>query len=227
MDKNKFSQLLVSLRKEKKLYQQNIADIFKVTVQAVSKWENGESIPDIETLEKISEFYNISINNLLEGNKIFITKKETIGEKKINLFQFIESIILLLLICITLFVKFCYTDLYLYNVSNSNSYIYYSYYEIISNITGWWFFTFIIILLLFLLVVLFGFFKSILMKRYFYLTELILTIATVAYLLIVGTLMYSDSSVMFAVGYILLLIILSIHLILILIIKELKIKKNS
>lgn len=40
-----------------------------VTPQAVSKWEKGESIPDIETLEKITKFYDLTVEELLEGER--------------------------------------------------------------------------------------------------------------------------------------------------------------
>lgn len=68
IDRKKFSDLLVTLRKEKSLTQHEFAKIFNVSFQAVSKWENGESFPDISILEQISEYYNISINKLLNGN---------------------------------------------------------------------------------------------------------------------------------------------------------------
>ena len=47
MNKEKMASYLVNLRKEKGLLQQDVAEIFMVTPQAVSKWEKGESIPDI------------------------------------------------------------------------------------------------------------------------------------------------------------------------------------
>lgn len=69
MDKIKFAKLITSLRKEKNLTQQDIAERFHVSPQAVSKWENGDSMPDIEILEQMSLFYGISINELLDGEK--------------------------------------------------------------------------------------------------------------------------------------------------------------
>lgn len=68
MDRKKFSSLLIRLRKESNLTQQDFAEIFNVSYQAVSKWENGESLPDIVTLENLSRYYNVSINDLLNGN---------------------------------------------------------------------------------------------------------------------------------------------------------------
>lgn len=70
MNREKFSNLLIKLRRESNLTQKEFAKMFDVTFQAVSKWEKGESLPDIITLENISDYYHISINNLLDGNYI-------------------------------------------------------------------------------------------------------------------------------------------------------------
>ncbi len=75
MDRKKFSNLLIELRKENNYTQQDFAEIFNVTFQAVSRWETGESLPDITILEKISEFYNISINDLLKGERNYKSNK--------------------------------------------------------------------------------------------------------------------------------------------------------
>ena len=69
MNRDKMASFLSSLRKEKILKQQDIAEIFNVSPQAVSKWEKGESVPDIEILEKISSFYDVSIEEILNGEK--------------------------------------------------------------------------------------------------------------------------------------------------------------
>lgn len=68
MNRKKFSNLISKLRKESDLTQQDFSNMFNVSFQAVSKWENGESFPDIDTLEKLSRYYSISINDLLDGN---------------------------------------------------------------------------------------------------------------------------------------------------------------
>ena len=83
MDKQKFGNLLVQLRKENNLTQQSFAELFHVSFQAVSKWENGESLPDISTLEQISKFYGISMNHLLNGEREEkIIEKKTIEHKE-------------------------------------------------------------------------------------------------------------------------------------------------
>lgn len=84
MDRKKFSNLLIELRKENNYTQQDFAEIFNVTYQAVSRWETGESLPDITILEKISEFYNISINDLLKGERNHKQQKIEVEEKPIE-----------------------------------------------------------------------------------------------------------------------------------------------
>lgn len=53
------------LRTEKGLSQDELAEKIYVTRQAVSRWENGETIPNTETLKLLSKLFNVSINTLL------------------------------------------------------------------------------------------------------------------------------------------------------------------
>ncbi|MGN1399257.1 MAG: helix-turn-helix domain-containing protein [Erysipelotrichaceae bacterium] len=64
-----FGQRLANLRKEHNLTQNDIADKLNVSPQAVSKWENDLTSPDIQTLLDLSEIYNISVDELL-GKKV-------------------------------------------------------------------------------------------------------------------------------------------------------------
>lgn len=69
MDKEKTGQLITELRKEKGLTQKQLADALNVTDKAVSKWERGLSFPDISMLEPISELLEVSIMELLAGER--------------------------------------------------------------------------------------------------------------------------------------------------------------
>ena len=69
MDKTKMGEYLTSLRQKAGLTQQEEAELFSVTPQAVSKWELGLSAPDIDTLEKISAHFGVSINEIIAGGK--------------------------------------------------------------------------------------------------------------------------------------------------------------
>ncbi len=61
---------LASLRKEKKLTQLEIAEKFNYSDKAVSKWEKGDTIPDIETLNALAEFYGVTLDYLThEGTR--------------------------------------------------------------------------------------------------------------------------------------------------------------
>lgn len=57
--------ILHELRTRKGLSQDELAEKIFVTRQAVSRWENGETVPNTETLKLLSKLYNVSINTLL------------------------------------------------------------------------------------------------------------------------------------------------------------------
>lgn len=60
-----FSSILLNLRKVEGKTQQDIAEYIGVTTAAVSKWETGQSYPDIMTLPKLATYFNISIDEIL------------------------------------------------------------------------------------------------------------------------------------------------------------------
>ena len=69
MDKERTGQLITELRKEKGLTQKQLAEALNVTDKEVSKWERGLSFPDISMLEPISQTLDISIMELLAGER--------------------------------------------------------------------------------------------------------------------------------------------------------------
>ena len=61
---------LAELRKRKGLTQLELAEKFNYTDRAVSKWENGDTLPDIETLQKLCDFYGVTLDYLThEGSR--------------------------------------------------------------------------------------------------------------------------------------------------------------
>lgn len=68
MDSISIGKKIKKIRNKNKLTQEAFASSLNVTYQAVSKWENGKSIPDIEILNAICEKYKVDINYIL-GNK--------------------------------------------------------------------------------------------------------------------------------------------------------------
>ena len=57
--------IIFNLRTTKNMSQDELAERVMVTRQAVSRWENGETIPNTETLKLLSKEFNVSINTLL------------------------------------------------------------------------------------------------------------------------------------------------------------------
>ncbi len=90
MDAKNIGQFLFKLRKEKNLTQKEISKLCNVSTQAVSKWERGDSVPDIEILDRLSKLYSLTINEIINGerNEIFVDKT-----KKINVVMLTISIL--------------------------------------------------------------------------------------------------------------------------------------
>jgi transcriptional regulator with XRE-family HTH domain len=66
---------ICDLRKQRDLTQVELADMLNVSHQAVSKWERGESLPDIMTLPKLSQILGKSVDDILSGDKDSTDKK--------------------------------------------------------------------------------------------------------------------------------------------------------
>ena len=64
-----FSDNLITLRKLKKLSQEELAEKAGVSRQTLSKWETGESLPDIEKAKILADFLEVSLDDLLSYNK--------------------------------------------------------------------------------------------------------------------------------------------------------------
>lgn len=83
--KNKIQEL----RKSKKLSQEKLAEELNVSRQAVAKWENGETYPDINNLIQLSNIFNITIDRLLKDDDCM-----NIIEKEYNENEIIEFLVL-------------------------------------------------------------------------------------------------------------------------------------
>ena len=69
MDQKKIGQFLKTLRKEKKITQEMLAEALHVSNRTVSRWETGNNMPDISLLVELSEFYQVSISEIIEGER--------------------------------------------------------------------------------------------------------------------------------------------------------------
>ena len=70
INKTEVGARIISLRKQKGYSQADFAEKLSISPQAVSKWETGLALPDIELLLEISWMFKVSINEILEGNNI-------------------------------------------------------------------------------------------------------------------------------------------------------------
>ena len=80
MDQVKIGKFISECRKKKKLTQEELAEKLGVTNKSVSRWENGKTMPDYSVINLLCNELDISINELLSGEKI----KESNYENKAN-----------------------------------------------------------------------------------------------------------------------------------------------
>ena len=99
---NKISEI----RKKNKMSQEEFAELFNVTRQTISSWENSKSYPDIETLIKISDKFNISLDILLKEDKVMIKK---IDKERKN-YKIIKIVLLVLLSLVIIFGSIYYIN---------------------------------------------------------------------------------------------------------------------
>ncbi len=86
MDLNKIGKFIAEKRKEKNLTQEQLGNLLLVDRRTISKWENGIYAPDISLLETLASSLDVSVNELLHGEKEFKNKKD------IDNSNFIETI---------------------------------------------------------------------------------------------------------------------------------------
>lgn len=69
MDQKKIGSLLKELRKEKNLTQEQLAEKFGVSSRTVSRWGNGNNMPDLDILIEISDYYEVDLREILNGER--------------------------------------------------------------------------------------------------------------------------------------------------------------
>lgn len=87
-------ELLKKLRESKGFSQGDVAKKIGVTRQAVYKWENDKSYPDIDNLILLSEMYNVTLDELIKGKQNI--KEKYILMKKIRILKKIMILVFIL-----------------------------------------------------------------------------------------------------------------------------------
>lgn len=120
MNQEKIGKFIRSIRNEKNMTQQELADIIGVTDRAISKWENGRGMPDIMFLIPLSEVLGVTVLELLNGEKKLDENKALVGllkqkENKIKLWKDLSLIIIniiMIYIIISLIFGFIIPNIY-------------------------------------------------------------------------------------------------------------------
>ena len=67
MDNDKVGRFIAKLRKKKGLTQDELGNMLGISGKSVSKWERGLNMPDISLIYKLSEVFDVDLNQLLNG----------------------------------------------------------------------------------------------------------------------------------------------------------------
>ena len=92
MTSKECGKFISELRKEKKLTQKELAEKIIVSDKAVSRWETGKGYPDVTSLVSLSEYFDVSVNELLAGKRLTVEDiKETADENLISVFEQVQK----------------------------------------------------------------------------------------------------------------------------------------
>lgn len=91
MDQVKIGSLLKELRNEHSLSQEQLAEKFNVSSRSVSRWENGNTMPDISIMIELADFYDIDIRELLSGERKSDKMDENLKETLVMVADYTEE----------------------------------------------------------------------------------------------------------------------------------------
>lgn len=69
MDQKKIGSFLRELRKEQRITQEDLAEKLNVSSRTISRWETGSNMPDISLLIEIADFFDVSIPEIINGER--------------------------------------------------------------------------------------------------------------------------------------------------------------
>ncbi len=84
MDMQKIGSFLAELRKEKNLTQDELGAQIGVTNKTISRWETGNYLPPVEMLQTLGDTFGVSINEILNGERISDGNYKDISEQNIK-----------------------------------------------------------------------------------------------------------------------------------------------
>lgn len=84
MDTVKIGRFLAELRHERNLTQEQLAEQLGTSNKTISRWENGNYMPPLEMLMELSEFYSVSINEILSGKRLGSNEIQSAAEENLK-----------------------------------------------------------------------------------------------------------------------------------------------
>ena len=123
MDQTKIGAFLKDLRKEKGITQEQLAEELGVSGRTISRWETGNNMPDISLLVEIAEFFDVSIPEIIRGERKSERMKEEVKEvaetmsdyakaEKENLVKSIRNMSIIGLIALLIYMVLGKTNVY-------------------------------------------------------------------------------------------------------------------
>ncbi len=88
MDQKKIGSFMKELRNEKQITQEQLSEILGVSNRTISRWETGNNMPDIVLLMEISDFYDIDIRELLNGERENVNMDENTKETVLKVSEY-------------------------------------------------------------------------------------------------------------------------------------------
>lgn len=83
MDATKCGAFIAKLRSERGMTQKELSEALNVSDKAISRWETGKGYPDVSSLMALSEFFSVSVNELLSGKRIDIESLSITADKNV------------------------------------------------------------------------------------------------------------------------------------------------
>lgn len=86
MNQEKIGKFIAKCRKDKKMTQEELAEKIGVSRKSISRWENGNTMPDYSLLDSLCSVLGISINELYYGKKIMEEEYKNMSEINLKLY---------------------------------------------------------------------------------------------------------------------------------------------
>lgn len=118
MDQEKIGKFISVKRKEKGITQSELAELLGISDRAISKWENGNCLPDASNMQELCKILNITINDLfsgevvdmednvkrLEENLLEMTKLKEQRDKELLLLEIFIGVFVSIILCVSILI---------------------------------------------------------------------------------------------------------------------------